>query len=117
MIRLAPGYHAAPTASLAVRPDSVHLDLAGGVDARAEGTVELCTWLGATVEHVVRLAPDLTVLTRGPGLGPNAVARHRAGTRVALYWAAEDEFLFDAEDHPMIATVPGSLKIKEKSHA
>ena len=49
--------------------------------ARARGTVDLCTWLGAVVEHVVRLAPDVTVLARGPALGPDAVERHAPGTR------------------------------------
>jgi hypothetical protein len=66
-----------------------------------EGEVELSTWLGAVVEHAVRVAPNLTVLVRSPGLGPDATPRHTAGTRVALAWAAEDERLFDVQGRAM----------------
>ena len=59
----------------------MHL-LAPDGNARAEGAVELCTWLGSVVEHVVRLGPDTTVLTRGPALGRDAVRRHAPGTHV-----------------------------------
>ena len=48
------------------------------VHARAEGAVELCTWLGSVVEHVVRLGPETTILTRGPALGRDAARRHAA---------------------------------------
>ena len=56
-------------------------------------------------------APILTLLARGPGLGPDATPRHTAGTRVALRWEAEDERLFDAAGHAMEAD------IRETSHA
>jgi putative spermidine/putrescine transport system ATP-binding protein len=98
-VRLRGRYAAQGMVTLAVRPDSIRLAPAGG-EARVEGTVELCTWLGATVEHVVRIGPELAVLARGPGIGPNAVRRHDAGERVALDWAIEDELLFDGEDRP-----------------
>ena len=88
-------------ATLAVLPDSVRLAPPGR--GLVDGEVELCTWLGAVVEHAVRIAPNLTVLTRGPGLGPDATPRHTAGTRVALRWEAEDERLFDAEGRAMQA--------------
>src|SRR5271165_3897690 len=68
-IMLAAAYRASGTASLAVRPDSIRLGVPGQRCARAEGTVELCTWLGATVEHFVRLSPEVAILARGPGLG------------------------------------------------
>ncbi|HTC09127.1 MAG TPA: ABC transporter ATP-binding protein [Acetobacteraceae bacterium] len=110
-------YHAAGSATLAVRPDSIRLGLAGAPRARVEGAVELCTWLGATVEHVVRIGPELTVLVRGPGLGPDAIQRHAAGTRVALDWAAEDEFLFDGDDRPLAATPTEPAATKEIHHA
>ena len=42
------------------------------------------------------IAPDTTLLARGPGLGPDATPRHTAGTRVALRWGPDDERLFDA---------------------
>ncbi len=87
--------------TLAVLPDSVRLVPPGR--GLVDGEVELCTWLGAVVEHAVRIAPNLTLLTRGPGLGPDATSRHTAGTRVALRWEAEDERLFDSEDRAMQA--------------
>jgi putative spermidine/putrescine transport system ATP-binding protein len=95
-------------ATLAVRPDSVRLTHGGGC---AEGDVELCTWLGSVVEHAVRIAPDVTLLARGPGLGPDATARHTAGTRVALRWGPDEERLFDASGRAMEAD------IRETSHA
>jgi putative spermidine/putrescine transport system ATP-binding protein len=98
--------HVIAAATLAVRPDSIRLAEPGRREARAEGTVELCTWLGATVEHVVRLSPGVAILARGPGLGPDAAPRHAAGTRVSLHWSASDEFLFDAGDRPVAADAP-----------
>jgi putative spermidine/putrescine transport system ATP-binding protein len=87
---------------LAVRPESIRLRPTGG-DARADATVELCTYLGAVVEHAVRLAPETTVLVRGPGLGADATQRYDPGTRVALTWGAADERVFDADDRPLNA--------------
>jgi putative spermidine/putrescine transport system ATP-binding protein len=98
--------HTIAAATLTVRPDSIRLAEPGRREARAEGTVELCTWLGATVEHVVRLSPEVAILARGPGLGPDAAPRHAAGTRVSLHWSASDEFLFDAGDRPVAADAP-----------
>jgi putative spermidine/putrescine transport system ATP-binding protein len=108
-LALANRYVDAGEATLAVRPDSVRL-AAHGVGC-VEGEVELCTWLGAVVEHAVRISADTTLLARGPGLGPDATPRHSAGARVALRWAAEDERLFDAAGRAMEA------HIKETSHA
>ena len=109
VIALAGRYAGVGEATLAVRPDSVRLAPPG--DGCVEGEVELCTWLGAIVEHAVRIGPDLTLLARGPGLGPDATQRHTAGTRVALRWGAEDERLFDATGHAVEAD------IRETSHA
>jgi putative spermidine/putrescine transport system ATP-binding protein len=108
-ITLAGRYASTGEATLAVRPDSVRLGPPGS--GRLDGEVELCTWLGSVVEHALRIGPDLTLLARGPGLGPDATPRHTAGTRVALRWAAEDERLFDAGGHAMEAA------IRETSHA
>jgi putative spermidine/putrescine transport system ATP-binding protein len=99
-------------ATLAVRPDSVHL-LAPDGTAQAEGEVALCTWLGSVVEHVVRLGPDTTVLTRGPALGRDAVRRHAPGTRVALAWEPDEERLFDADGNALTA----SATLKETNDA
>jgi putative spermidine/putrescine transport system ATP-binding protein len=112
-IRLAAGYSAAGAATLAVRPDTIRPGDPGESDGRAEGTVEFCTWLGATVEHVVRLGPDVTILMRGPGIGPDAMARWPAGARVTLHWSAADEFLFDANDRPL---QPGRTHVREETN-
>ncbi|HME21042.1 MAG TPA: ABC transporter ATP-binding protein [Acetobacteraceae bacterium] len=109
-IALAGRYAGSGVATLAVRPDSVRL-LAPGTASCIGGEVELCTWLGAVVEHAVRISPDLTLLARGPGLGSDATPRHTAGTRVALRWEADDERLFDAAGQAMEAD------IRETSHA
>src|SRR5580658_3140315 len=102
-IALAGGYRHDGEATIAIRPDSIRLGAQGQSHARTEGTVELCSWLGATVEHLVRLGPDVTILARGTGLGPDAVERHPAGTRVTLHWSRDDEFVFDAGDRPIAA--------------
>jgi putative spermidine/putrescine transport system ATP-binding protein len=101
VLNLAGRYEYDNDATLAVRPDSLRLAAPGR--GLVEGEVELSTWLGAVVEHAVRIAPNLTVLVRGPGLGPDVTPRHAAGTRVALSWAARDEWLFDAQGRAMRA--------------
>jgi len=116
-ITLAATYRTTGTASLAVRPDSIRLDEAGCAGARAEGTVELCTWLGAAVEHLVRLGPELAILARGPGLGSGAAPRHKAGARVTLHWSADEEFLFDADDRPIAADAPHFSHARETNDA
>jgi putative spermidine/putrescine transport system ATP-binding protein len=114
LITLAETYPPTATVSLAVRPDSISLGLPRERGARAEGCVELCSWLGATVEHVVRLSPDVTILARGPGLGRDAAVRHPAGTRVCLHWSRDDEFVFDADDR----RVPAAPQFtRETNHA
>jgi putative spermidine/putrescine transport system ATP-binding protein len=98
-VALAGRYAPQGAATLAVRPDSVRLAPPGS--GCIDGEVELCTWLGSVVEHAIRIAPDITLLTRGPAGGPDATPRHGAGTRVALVWGVDDERLFDANDHAM----------------
>jgi putative spermidine/putrescine transport system ATP-binding protein len=110
-VALAGRYAGNGAATLAVRPDSVHL-LAPDGNARAEGEVALCTWLGSVVEHVVQLGPETTVLTRGPALGRDAVQRHTPGTRVALAWEQDEERLFDADERALTA----SLTLEEINH-
>ncbi len=107
-LNLAGRYEREGDATLAVLPDSLRLEAPGR--GLVDGEVELSTWLGAVVEHAVRIAPGLTLLARGPGLGPDATPRHTAGTRVSLRWAAVDERLFDAEGRAMRA-------VRETSHA
>jgi putative spermidine/putrescine transport system ATP-binding protein len=113
MIALAGQYTARGEATLAVRPDSLRL-AAPGTDGCIEGEVELCTWLGSVLEHAVRIAPNVTILARGPGLGVDATRRHSAGTRVMLRWEAADERLFDSGN---LAMQPQQANIRETNHA
>jgi putative spermidine/putrescine transport system ATP-binding protein len=115
-IALAAPYRTTGTASLAIRPDSIRLGPVDQSGARVEGSVELCSWLGATVEHLVRVSPDLAILARGPGLGPDAAPRHPSGTRVTLHWSPDDEFVFDAADRPVQA-VAAPIPMRETNHA
>jgi putative spermidine/putrescine transport system ATP-binding protein len=98
-INLAGRYPRSGPVSLAVRPENISLRAAGASDARVVGQVELCTYLGAIIEHVVRIAPDTALVVRGHGVG----ARHAVGSAVALAWEQADENLFDAEDRPVAA--------------
>jgi putative spermidine/putrescine transport system ATP-binding protein len=107
-LNLAGRYEHEGDATLAVLPDTLRLEASGR--GLVDGEVELSTWLGAVVEHAVRIAPGLRLLARGPGLGPDATPRHTAGKRVSLRWAATDERLFDAEGRAMRA-------VRETSHA
>ncbi len=100
-LRLAGHYIPSEQATLAVRPESVRLT--PGSNNQCNATVELCTYLGAVVEHAVRLAPNITILVRGPGLGPDAVRRHDTGTRVGLSWGIADERIFDSGGKPLAA--------------
>jgi putative spermidine/putrescine transport system ATP-binding protein len=113
MIALAGQYTARGGVTLAVRPDSLRL-AAPGTHGCIEGEVELCTWLGSVVEHAVRIAPNVTILARGPGLGVDATRRHSAGTRVMLRWEAADERLFDSGN---LAMQPQQANIRETNHA
>jgi putative spermidine/putrescine transport system ATP-binding protein len=115
-IALAAAYQPSGTATLAVRPDSIRLGAPEQSGARAEGSIELCSWLGATVEHVVRLGPETAILARGPGLGPDAAPRHKAGTRVTLHWSSDDEFVFDADDRPVPASAAHFSPRRETNH-
>ena len=99
-------YDGAGDATLAVRPDSVHL-VPHRDDRLASGTVALCTWLGSVVEHVVQLGPDATVLVRGPALGRDAVTRYSPGTHVSLGWEAYEERLFDASGSTLEPALAG----------
>jgi len=115
-IALAGRYAGRGDVTLAVRPDSVRLAPRGSAGC-IEGTVELCTWLGSVVEHAVRIAPDITLLARGPGLGADAAQRHSAGSVVALQWGPGDERLFDSTGHAMNADLGSQANIRETNHA
>jgi hypothetical protein len=88
-----------------VRPERITLEAAGahGPDARGYGQVELSTYLGAVVEHVVRLAPDIRVVVRSVSGGTAPAPRFAPGERVALRWPLAAERIFDANDRPLKA--------------
>jgi len=80
-------YHGA--ACLAVRPETIRLGPPNAVDARAEGTVKLCTYLGAVLEHVVRLDSGRDVIARAE------TRRWAPNERVSLMWSALTERVYD----------------------
>jgi putative spermidine/putrescine transport system ATP-binding protein len=115
-IALAARYRRAASATLAIRPDSIRLNAPGTAAARVIGEVELCSYLGAVVEHVVRIGPDATILVRGPSTGPDAARRLPTGSTVSLNWTAEDERLFDNDDRALPAEPAMQLAQKETDH-
>jgi putative spermidine/putrescine transport system ATP-binding protein len=95
-VALAARYADEGRCTLAVRPERI--TLASGIGCVA-GRVELGTYLGAVVEHVVRIAPDTRIVVR------NASGMSRLfapGTTVALSWNSDGERLFDAADRPFL---------------
>jgi putative spermidine/putrescine transport system ATP-binding protein len=115
-VSLATSYRRAAAATLALRPDSIRLGPPGMPAARVTGEVELCSYLGAAVEHVVRIGPDVTILVRGAGIGPDAAPRLPAGSLVALSWTAEDERLFDHDDRAVPADPAVPVVQRETDH-
>ncbi|CAH2598942.1 CP4-6 prophage; ABC transporter ATP-binding protein AfuC [Rhodovastum atsumiense] len=96
-ITLAQSYGLVGNATLAVRPERIVLAPPGThPDERALGRVELSTYLGAVVEHVVRLGPETQVVVTGASSGAGAAHRFPAGMAVALCWTADSERLFNA---------------------
>ncbi len=115
-INLAGLYRRTAGATLAIRPDSVRLAAPGTQHFRAIGEVELSTYLGTTIEHVVRIGRDQTILTRGAAIGPDATTRLTAGSKVALQWTEDDERLFDNEDRAVPAEPALSVVQRETDH-
>ncbi len=116
-IDLAGRYARTGPATLAVRPESIRLASGEHRDARAAGVVEICTYLGAVIEHVVRLGPETALVVRSHGIGSEAGARYPAGTEVKLLWTPADEALFDADDRPVAADRIATTRMEDKSHA
>jgi putative spermidine/putrescine transport system ATP-binding protein len=107
-IALAGRYRHEGPGCLAVRPESIRLAAAGSTEACAQGTVKLCTYLGAVLEHVVRLDSGRDVIVRTPGLGPQTARRWAPDERVSLIWSATAERVFDDRDRavPSVAAEP-----------
>ena len=112
-VALAGRYGHEGQACLAVRPESIQISAHGAANARAEGTVKLCSYLGAVLEHVVRLDSGLDVIVRGPGLGPDAARRWPPGERVSLTWSVAAERVFDDRDRFAPASTDNQPAITE----
>ncbi|MFC7398050.1 ABC transporter ATP-binding protein [Chelatococcus sp. GCM10030263] len=98
-IALACRYRLSGGAILAVRPEQITIAPPGTrADERAVGHVELSTYLGAELEHVVHLGSDLRVVISNSCFGPAGVRRFEPGESVALCWSAASERLFDDAD-------------------
>ncbi len=80
----------ASDAILALRPERIKLLPKGG---RVSGIIEMGTYLGAVVEHLVRLAPDITILVRSPSGAPDTHL-YAKGEAVGIDWDASSERVF-----------------------
>ncbi len=96
VIALAARYAAQGRCTLAVRPERITLGTGPGC---VTGCVELGTYLGPVVEHVVELAAGMRVVVRNASDGAVLFA---PGTMVSLSWNATGERLFSASDHPLL---------------
>ena len=109
-VRLAAQYGAVGVVTLALRPERVALAPPGThAEERAVGRVELSTYLGASVEHVVHLGTEGRVVVSGASSGPAATPRFAAGEAVALCWSTGDERVFGGADQavpPLDRTTP-----------
>jgi putative spermidine/putrescine transport system ATP-binding protein len=104
-IALAGRYRYYGPACLAIRPEAIRLAPPNGADARAEGTVKLCTYLGAVLEHVVRLDSGRDMIARGLGADTR---RWAPDERVSLVWSATAERVYDDTDKPVANAGPAT---------
>ena len=98
-LRLVGRYAGAGPCRLAVRPERIILAAADGSGIR--GRITLSTYLGATVEHVVRLGEETDLVVRGPTLEGGATRRFAVGDPVSVAWPLAGEKLFDNDDRPL----------------
>jgi putative spermidine/putrescine transport system ATP-binding protein len=112
-IALAGRYRHEGAGCLAVRPESIRLAAPGSPNTRVPGTVKLCTYLGAVLEHVVRLDSGRDIIVRGPGFGPEAARRWAADERVSLVWSAAAERIFDDRDRAVPNVAENELSTTE----
>lgn len=87
------GRYPVGTGTLVLRPDRLTL---GQEQGQVSGIVEMGTYLGAVVEHMVTLAPDTHLLVRSPSGAPETRI-HSKGERVSLAWDVSAERLFDKD--------------------
>jgi putative spermidine/putrescine transport system ATP-binding protein len=97
-------------ATLAVRPERITLARPGThPEQRVVGRVDLSSYLGASVEHIVQVGTGLRVVVSGASSGAVATARFAAGEEVALCWALDSERLFDSVDRVIPAAAQMTL--------
>jgi putative spermidine/putrescine transport system ATP-binding protein len=104
-IALAGRYRYYGIACLAIRPETIRLAPQGAAEERAEGTVKLCTYLGAVVEHVVRLDSGRDVIARGLGADTR---RWAPDERVSLVWSSAAERVYDDGDKAVPSAAPAA---------
>ena len=101
-LRLAGRYDADGPCELSLRPERVRVLADGQVGAAAHGVVELSTYLGAAVEHVIRVN-GLDLVLRQATLEGEATRRLVPGAAAAIGWPASAERLFGADGLPLSA--------------
>jgi len=109
-ISLAARYGGRGTVTLALRPERVSL-AAPGKNARLHGRIELSTYLGSVVEHVVALAGAERLVVRNASSGAGQARVHAVGEMVGLTWDRAGERLFDADERPLAPL--GEIQLEE----
>jgi putative spermidine/putrescine transport system ATP-binding protein len=115
-IALAGRYDHASEATLALRPERLALCAPDAQAARIPGQIELSTYLGATLEHVVAIAPETRLIIRDTTSSEGPRRLFRAGETVAVTWSPSAERLFDSDDTP-IASHPIATADRMTHHA
>jgi putative spermidine/putrescine transport system ATP-binding protein len=118
LAHLAARYAARGRVTLAVRPERMTLT-APDEPARVRGRIELSTYLGPVVEHVVTLGEGDRVVVRNASSGAGQARVHQPGETVGLAWDREGERLFDTDDQPLPPDAGYEIEDRErtKSHA
>ncbi len=117
-VALAGRYGVDGPATLAVRPERIGLAAPGThPHERAVGRVDLATYLGAAVEHVVHLGAELRVVVSGASSGAAAVPRLRVGEAIALCWPPDSERVFDGAGRPAAPRISQPTGEKVENHA
>jgi putative spermidine/putrescine transport system ATP-binding protein len=99
-LRLAMRYGSNGTCTLALRPERITLVPPQG-NARVHGRIELSTYLGSVVEHVVTLGAATRLVVRNASSGGGQARVQAPGETVGLDWNDAGERLFDATDRPV----------------
>ena len=102
-ILLAMRYASAGASTLALRPERITMVPADD-NARVQGRIELSTYLGSVVEHVVTLGAAVRVVVRNASSGSGEARVYAPGETVGLDWNGAGERLFDAAEQPVEAS-------------